>query len=158
MQRKYAAGLMALALVFGGVGCSDDEGGGGGGGGGGGDLAADMKKAANDAGEEISDEEAECAAEMLVALLGEEDAKAAASKGGSAIEEAMASFGESENANPEDLKRTVDALTDMSDECLEAMDMTREDIEALAGMMEMMGELEGGATEGGDAEGGDAEE
>lgn len=148
MQRKYAAGLMALALVFGGVGCSDDEGGGGGGGGGG-DVAADLKKAAEDAGEDISDKEAECAADMLVALLGEEEAKKAASKGGAAIEEAMGSFENADDFDAEQIQDMVDGLKGMSDECLETMDMTREDIDALAGMMEMMGDLEGGATEGG---------
>lgn len=128
-MRKFVAAFFAAGLLFAGAACSDDDSGGGGG-----DLAATLQEAAAEEGEEISDEEAGCLAEVMVAILGEEEAEAAAAEGPAGIEEAMSAIESGDD--PAALGAMAAAMAELDEACLETMGMTPEDIEMMQGMAE----------------------
>lgn len=141
MNKKLTASALALALLFGGAAaCSSDDSGGGGD-----DLASTLKDAAADEGEEITDTQAECAADLLVAVLGEEEAQAAAEKGSAGIEEAMTGLTETMTGtgDVEEATRIIESLGGLSDECLTEMGLSREQIDEMSALTEG---LEGGDT------------
>lgn len=83
-----------------------------------GDMAGQIQEAAAADGEEITDAEAACAAEYLVAVLGESEAESAIEAVGNDDEDAIDDAFEEALSDPSAME---DAMGDLSDECLELM-------------------------------------
>ena len=133
MTRKMIASAFALALLLGAAACSSDDDDSSGGGSSG-DLASTLKDAAADEGEELTDAQATCLADVMVAVLGEDEAQAAAEEGSAGIEEAMTSFSEAMTGtgDVEAATEVIENLQGLSDECLTEIGISKEDLDAMA--------------------------
>ena len=132
MIRKLMAAAFAMALLLGAGACSsddDDDSSGGGG-----DLASTLQQAASDEGEEISEEEATCLADVMVAVLGEDEAQSAAEGGSAGIEEAMGSFTEAMagTGDPAEAQEVLNNLLEVDDSCLDQLGVNRAELESLS--------------------------
>ena len=129
MLKKMVALSFAAALVFAGAACSDDDDSSGGGGSS--DLAAQVKSAADEAGEDLSDEEAQCTVDIMVALIGEDATKEAIEGGPEAIAEAMGSVTDA-MLGTGDATEALDNLLELDDVCFEMMGLSKSDLESLS--------------------------
>jgi len=125
MHRRYIAGVLALGLLFGSAACSSDDDGDSASG----NLASQIQDAAKEEGEEVTDEQADCLGQMLVALLGEDGAKDAVAEGSEGIQEAMTALED----GGDDPLGTLEKLQEVDEDCLALMglDPGELDIEGL---------------------------
>ena len=131
MTRKMIASAFALALLLGAAACSSDDDSSGGGSG---DLASTLQDAAADEGEDLTDTQASCLADVMVAVLGEDEANAAAEQGSAGIEEAMTSFSEAMTGagDVEAASEVIENLQGLSDECLSELGISQDDLDAMS--------------------------
>ena len=139
MQSKILATVFAAALLFAGAACSSDDGGSGGSG----DLASKIQEAAAEEGEDLTDEEADCTAQLLVAVAGEDAVTEAIDEGPEAIAALMVGFEEGGD-DPAAMGEMMSAMADLDEGCLETFGVSAEDIEVMQGLTEGMQEGSGG--------------
>jgi len=121
MNRKYIASAIALGLLFGAAACSSDSEGG--------DLTSQIQEGASAEGEEVSDEEATCLGDVLVALLGADGAEEAVAGGQAGIQEAMTAI----SGGGDDPEGTLESLKAVDSTCLDLMGIDPASLEVGSG-------------------------